>query len=127
MVYTIRGSIYEIGETQQITEKFKKRELILFVENKDKPEYSDYVKLEAIQDKCDELDSIPKGRDVECSFFITGRKYEKNGQVMFFTTLRLKDVSLLEGQKNEPTPNKEASAIPQVDNSIMNEEDDLPF
>jgi hypothetical protein len=45
----IKGKVYEVSATQQVTDSLKKRELIIeYIEN---PQYPEYLKFEAIQDR----------------------------------------------------------------------------
>jgi len=62
----IKGKVHEVSPTAQVTESLKKRELIVeYIEN---PQYPEYLKFEAIQDRCNLLDNIRVGDDVEVFF-----------------------------------------------------------
>ncbi|MFB0498445.1 hypothetical protein ABID99_004682 [Mucilaginibacter sp. OAE612] len=59
----VKGKVHEVSATQQVTDSLKKRELILeYIEN---PQYPEYLKFEAIQDRCNLLDNVKVGDD-EC-------------------------------------------------------------
>ena len=45
----IKGKVHEIGAVQQVSETFKKRDLI--VEYAENPTYPEYIRFEALQDK----------------------------------------------------------------------------
>lgn len=122
----LTAPIHKIGETQQISDKFKKRDLILYVENTNKPEYSDYIKLEAMQDKCETLDSLKPGDVIEATFFLSGRKVEKDGKELYFTSLKLHEFAVqTQGSNSTPPPVNEAQSY---DTPPANDEpDDLPF
>lgn len=66
------GTIYAIGVTEQVTEKLRKRELILEVSG----QYPQYLKFEAKNDKCEMLDNFRKGQSVDISFNLNGRLYK---------------------------------------------------
>jgi hypothetical protein len=55
MAYELQGRLFEIFDTQQITDTFKKRE---FVVETTSGMYNEYIKMQAVQDKCDLLDSM---------------------------------------------------------------------
>tara|TARA_R100001530_G_C4212757_1_gene127893 strand:+ start:136 stop:420 length:285 start_codon:yes stop_codon:yes gene_type:complete len=92
----IKGVIHDIFNTQVISEKFKKREFILkTTESTDKGVFENYLKLELTQDKCSLLDDFYRNAQVEVSINLKGRKYEKNGNIMYFNTLsawRIKNI-----------------------------------
>ena len=68
MSYSIKGKIHQISPDKQVTEKYKTREFVLFVENEKNPEYSDYITLQFSQAYCDLLDKFEIGHDVEVKF-----------------------------------------------------------
>ena len=76
----IKGKVHEVAPTVQVTESLKKRELILeYIEN---PQYPEYLKFEAIQDRCNLLDNVKVGDDVEVFFNLKGRPWtDKTGKI----------------------------------------------
>jgi len=84
----ITGKIHEIGNTEQVTESLKKRELILeYAEN---PQYPEYLRFEAIQDKCNLLDNIYAGQDIKVYFNLKGRPWtDKTGKKSYFNSLQI--------------------------------------
>jgi len=131
-MFELTGTVHSVGETKQMTDTFRKRELVLFVENANKPEFSDYIPFEAIQAGCEALDPLSKGDRVKLSFFINGRLWkEGTADEKAFSSLSIKNVEVLETARNSgiagytnrtapaPTP---ASGPGNGDYS-----DDLPF
>ena len=83
----IKAKIERIFQTQQVTASFKKREFV--VEYAENPQYPEYIKMEMIQDKCDQLDSFSAGQVVNVSFNLKGRKWtDPQGNVKYFNTLQ---------------------------------------
>ena len=85
---TVTGTIYMIGETQVVSDRFQKRELVIeYVEN---PQYPEYIKFEVVQDKCDLLDQFQVGMEVQVHYDLKGRKYnDKNtGEEKIFSNLQ---------------------------------------
>jgi hypothetical protein len=100
-MFELTGTVHSVGETKQITDKFRKRELILFVENSNKPEYSDYIPFEVVQDGCQTLEPLSKGDRVKISFFVNGRLWkEGTADEKAFSSLSIKDVVVLENARN---------------------------
>ncbi len=119
----IKGKVHEVSATVQVTESLKKRELILeYIEN---PQYPEYLKFEAIQDRCNLLDNVKAGDDVEVFFNLRGRPWtDKTGKKTYFNSLQLWKINALAGAGGSTTP---AYAAPSADISATPEEDDLPF
>lgn len=125
MSFELTGKIIEILATQTITEKFKKREFI--VEYKDNPSgaYVQYLKFQFTGDKVTMLDSYKTGQDVNISFNLKGRKYEKDGRVSYFMDLEAWKIGPANGiQQN-------TSNLPSYESYNKLEEEDenggLPF
>jgi hypothetical protein len=89
MSFEISGRIFEIYPVQQVTDKFKKREFILEVKETGNSgfEFIEYIKFQAVQDKCSLLDGLNVNDQVRVSFNLRGRKWEKDGQTSYFTNL----------------------------------------
>ena len=115
----IVGKIYEIGEEFQITESFKKREFVL--EHTEKSLYTEYIKFEMTNDRCELLNNFKVGDEVEVGFNIKGRKWtDQEGKTKYFVTLQAWRISEYTGErKNESAPSPEPEQL--------EEEDDLPF
>lgn len=128
----LKAKILEILPTQQISASFKKREFV--VEYADNPQYPEYVKFEAIQDKCDLLDSFKANQTVNISFNLKGRKWtDAQGQVKYFNSLQAwritpesadQPAASNQGKGNTPPP---PSANDEPDWLNSDSSDDLPF
>jgi len=71
MANTIKGTVKMIGETKQVSDKFKKREIWLTTEG----DFPQTVSLEAHQDFCNELDNLTEGETITASIDIRGREW----------------------------------------------------
>lgn len=114
----IKGKVHEVSPPQQVTESLTKRELILeYIEN---PQYPEYLKFEAIQDRCSLLDNVKVGDDVEVFFNLKGRPWtDKMGKKSYFNSLQLWRVNALAAGS---TPEYKAPM-----NVTPSDDDDLPF
>ncbi|WP_295721878.1 DUF3127 domain-containing protein [Mucilaginibacter sp.] len=119
----VKGKVHEVSPTQQVTESLKKRELIIeYVEN---PQYPEYLKFEAIQDRCALMDNVKIGDDVEVFFNLKGRPWtDKSGKKSYFNSLQLWKINVLSGAGAASTPEY---AAPSADISSSSDDDDLPF
>lgn len=127
----IRGKVHEIGETQQVTDTFKKRDLIVqYAEN---PQFVEYIKFEATQDRTAIFDNLSVGDEVEVSFNLRGRPWtNREGVTSYFNSLvawRVNKVVTTPVTAGTPsTAPTSADIPPSVDiSSDDGKDDDLPF
>lgn len=88
MANTVKGVIHHIGETQSIGQKgFRKRLVAL---EQDNGRYTNYVPIEFTSDDCDLVDDLNVGDEVEVTFHINGRKWQKDpsAPVQYFCALQ---------------------------------------
>src|ERR1700710_712079 len=99
----IKGKVHEVSATAQVTESLKKREVIVeYIEN---PQYPEYLKFEAIQDRCNLLDNVKPGDDVEVFFNLKGRPWtDKTGKKTYFNSLQLWKVNALSAGSSNAAP-----------------------
>lgn len=117
----IKGKVHEIGETVIVSDKFKKRDLI--VEYAENPTYPEYIKIEAHQDKCDALDELRPGDEVTVHFNLRGRPWtNKEGVTSYFNTLALWKFSV-----DRTVATSQPVHVNQTAATSADETDDLPF
>jgi hypothetical protein len=125
MSYVMKGKVKVVGSTLQISEKFSKRE---FVVVDDTNMYPQDIMFQLTQDKCNLIDSLVIGDEVEVSFNLNGREWvNPKGESKFFNTLDVWKISKIgsnavkdaQGQGFEP----KASVMPIAEEV----NDDLPF
>ncbi len=87
MSFELTGKILEIFNEQLISDKFKKREFIVEFKETPNSNYPQYLKFQFTGDKCSILGQYKAGQDVNVSFNLRGRKYQKDGKVSYFTDL----------------------------------------
>ena len=81
----LSGKIIFVAETQQITEKFSKRDFVIETIE----QYPQQVKFELHQDKTDLIDSYKIDEVVSVSFNLRGRSYiDKNNITQYSNTLQ---------------------------------------
>jgi hypothetical protein len=84
-MYNLKGEIKSIKETQQVSDKFKKREFSLLDES---GQYPQVIAFQLSQDKCDLIDPMKVGDMVDLSFNLRGREWENSqGEIKVFNTL----------------------------------------
>ena len=84
--FKMKGVIKVIRPTQQVSDKFSKREFVVTDMSDDK--YTQDIMFEFTQDKVSLLDNFGKGQEVEVSFNLKGREWTSpSGDIKYFNTL----------------------------------------
>lgn len=118
----IKGKVHEVGELQQVSETFKKRDLI--IEYAENPTYPEYIRFEALQDKTALFDSLKVGDDVEVSFNLRGRPWtDKAGKTSYFNSLVVWRMNVAGSGSSATTTASQAANV----NASEDDGTDLPF
>jgi len=82
---TISGTIKVVGKTQQVSEKFSKRELVVTEQG---GQYPQLIPIEFKQDKTSALDGYNPGDEVTVTCYVNGREWTgKDGVTKYFLSL----------------------------------------
>lgn len=117
MPFEIEGVLHKKFDTENKTDTFQAREMILEIQDGNYPQL---IKFQLVQDRCSLLDNFNEGQKIIVSFDLRGREW--NGK--YFTNLNAwkiqENTTKTEAPDNFPTAEDEPLNIEQ-------EEDDLPF
>jgi hypothetical protein len=81
----IAGKIKVINPIKEVSDSFKKRELVVTTQE----QYPQHILIDFIQEKCSVLDNFNVGDDVNVSINVRGKEYtNKNGEVSYFNQLQ---------------------------------------
>jgi len=136
MSFEINGRLAEKFETQKVSDRFQKREFVLEIKSNSATgyEFVDFIKFQSTQDKCALLDQVNIDDTVKVSFNLRGRKWEKDGQVSYFTNLEAWRIETLSNDSGEPAgdipvANSDSGDASFPSNPPENDSgfDDLPF
>ena len=109
----MKGVIKVIRQTQQVSDKFSKREFVVTDGSEEK--FPQDIMFELTQDKTTLLDSIMEGQEVEVSFNLRGREWRSpSGDIKYFNTLNAFKVDTV-------------GAAPVAITIASNDDEDLPF
>jgi hypothetical protein len=135
----LKGTLIEIFDTQNVSDRFSKREFVL--EYADNPQYPQVVKFEVTQDRCGMLDEFKVGEEVDVQFNVRGRAWTNpQGAKQYFNTLqawRIDRAAAAAPPNNAPAGAPQHNAPPAEDNWMTADsssgtfssdtDDDLPF
>jgi len=128
-MFKLTGTLKVINDTQQVTEKFSKRE---FVVTESSSMYPQDILFQAVQDKCSMIDGYHTGDQVEVSFNLRGREWTSpQGEIKYFNSLdawRIEKVAQGMPQEGPSEMNLEKETVDLPSSATESEEDDdLPF
>lgn len=130
----VSGIVKRIGDTQNISAKFKKREIVVTTEE----QYPQHLSIEFVQDKTDLLDNFKEGEKVTIGINLRGREWTSpQGEVKYFNSIQGWRIEKEQSAPapSAPSPNTEGPS--SNDNSSFSnppsmapyeeDDDDLPF
>ena len=125
----VTGRIKMIGDVQQISASFKKREVVVTTEE----QYPQHILLEFTQDKADLLNQYNVGEPVRVSINLRGREWTNpQGETRYFNSIQGWRVERLQTEAPAASAHQ-MPAMPPSDafepatNFNEEEHDDLPF
>jgi hypothetical protein len=117
------GRIHLLNETQQVTERFRKREFV--VELADNPRYPQLVQFQLTGDRCENLEGFQVGDEVKIEFSLRGREWTSpKGEIRYFNSLDVWAVEKVGGAQGADNP---FGGPPGDDVPPPTDDDDIPF
>lgn len=123
---TVRGVVHVIEGTKTYGKNdFRKRLVVL---EQDKGRFTNYIPLDFIQDGCDSVDELSVGDEVEVTYRLSGRRWQKDpsAEVKFFLNAEALDFKVV---KKKGEGGSSAASGPPFDESEAPADDDgdVPF
>lgn len=109
MTNEVTGTIKLIKETQFVSDKFKKRELVITTEDT----YPQHILIELTQDKTELINNYKVGDKIKASINLRGREWNGPEGVKYFNTIQAWRIEPIDSSQSAPS------------NTTTN--DDLPF
>jgi hypothetical protein len=118
---TVQGTVHLIEETKTYGQRgFRKRLVVL---EQDKGRFINYLPMEFIQDGCDTVDDLRVGDEVEITYRLSGRRWQRdeNSEVKFFLSAEALSFRKLQAQSDDAPP-------PSPDEApFEGDDDEVPF
>ncbi len=113
----ITGILKMKTDTQQVSEKFKKRDFVL---TENSSQYPQHISLQLTQDKCDLMDKFKVGDELKASINLKGREWTNpKGEVKYFNTIEAWKIEKLGAATGEQKTTPKST--------ISEQDSDLPF
>ena len=123
----VRGIVHFVDETKSYGQKgFRKRVVVLEQANE---RFTNYIPVEFTQDNCDTVDALNVGDDVEITYRLNGRKWQRDPQseVKYFLNAEARSYQLVgdagSGSQGGPATDDANDALAQAGA----EDEDVPF
>jgi len=129
----ILGHIKIIFDTQNISEKFRKRDVVIATDLN--TPYPQECIFQLNQDKCNILDNFNEGDEVKALYNLKGRSWSSPQGIKYFNTLEIWKIEKIgsipnavnEGMNAQSNNSMNDTNHAPVFNSISDEDQDLPF
>jgi len=118
---TVRGLVHLVEETKTFGQKgFRKRLIVL---EQEQGGFTNYIPLEFIRDACDTVDGLQEGDDIEVTYRLSGRRWQRDSssEVKYFLSaeaIAYKVVGSAPGDLHKTANEAFSEAV---------EDDDAPF
>lgn len=128
----IQGIIKHVSDTEQISNSFKKRLLVVVTDEK----YPQYLPIEFTQDKVGLIDNLSEGEEVTVAVNLRGREWTSpKGDVKYFLTLNgwrvgqpnTQPAAAPQTAEERGMTGSKGPAVPSSNPSNDDSNDDLPF
>lgn len=121
---TISGTIKVVGKTTDVSDKFRKRELVVTEPSGQRPQH---IPVEFTQDRCGLLDGYNPGDEVTVTCYVNGREWTgRDGVTKYFLSLSGNRIEKV-GAAREQGGYQAAPPPSVADMPAGSDEDDLPF
>ncbi len=123
---TIRGKIHFIDATKTYGQKgFRKRQVVV---EQDTGRFVNFLPFDFIQDGCDAADELSVGDEVEITYRLSGRKWQKDprSEVKYFVSLEAMRFQKLGGAAGQTAPSMADDESPMGEEPVY-DDNDVPF
>jgi hypothetical protein len=133
--FEVVGALKAKFETQQVSDKFAKREFVIMTDTT--TQYPQAINFQLSQDKCGLLDSYNVGEEMKVSFNLRGREWfnPTKNVTQYFNSLEAWRLEKVAAGTQAAAPQQQAYAAPTQAEPVQNASvmpgaeiaDDLPF
>lgn len=111
----LQGIIKFIGQTEQVSQTFQKRDVVIMTE--ESSQYPQPILVQFTQAKCDELNAYQVGQQAIISVNLRGKEYQdkQTGQIKYFNTIQGWRITAagMQPQPQQQQPQYQAPQQPQ--------------
>lgn len=123
---TVRGKVHFIDETKTYGQKgFRKRQVVV---EQDTGRFVNFLPFDFIQDGCDAADELAVGDEIEITYRLSGRKWQKDprSEVKYFVSLEAMRFQKLGGSGGRAKSAADGEEPPPGEAPVY-DDSDVPF
>ncbi len=122
----VRGVVHFIDETKTYGQKGFRKRLLVLEQGDDR--YTNYVPLEFTNDSCDSIDDVKVGDEMEVSFRLRGRKWQRDpdSEVKYFVNAEATSYSVTSKYSTGADAGFDDDINDQL-SQAADDDDDTPF
>ncbi|MDG1873284.1 MAG: DUF3127 domain-containing protein [Mariniblastus sp.] len=122
----VRGIVHLVEETKTYGQKGFRKRLVVLEQNDGR--FTNYIPVEFLKDNCEAADDLAVGNDVEISYKLSGRKWQRDpsSEVKYFISAEALSFKVLTAGSNVEGGADPASANDAFAESAY-DENDIPF
>ena len=121
---SVKGTIHLIEETKTYGQKGFRKRLVVLEQNKGSG-FTNYIPVEFLKDACDSVDDLHLGDEIEVSYRLSGRKWQRDesSDPKYFLSAEAMSFRVITGSSSDSS-----EAAPDIDNALAEAaDDDVPF
>ncbi len=124
---TVRGVVHLVEETKTYGQKGFRKRLVVLEQASER--FTNYIPIEFTGDSCENAEGLSEGQDVEFTYRLSGRRWQKDSQseVKFFLNAEAVSYKILGGAPDAASSNEGAQADPNDAFAEAAQDDDVPF
>ena len=123
----VSGKVHLVEETKTYGQKgFRKRLVVL---EQDKGRFTNYVPVEFTNDNCDAVDGISVGDEIEVTYRLSGRKWQRDpgSEVKYFVNVEAISFSIQGGGSSSAADKPADKDMDAANAELTYSEEDIPF
>ena len=123
----VKGVVHLIEETKTYGQRgFRKRLVVL---EQDNGRFQNFIPVEFLQDACDQVDGLNVGDEVEITYRLNGRKWQRDAssEVKFFLSCEATNYRVLSGDGAQTADAAVGDPNDDLNQAAFEDDDDIPF
>ncbi len=124
---TVRGTVHLVEETKVYGQKgFRKRMVVL---EQEQGSFTNFIPVDFIKDACDSVDEMKEGDEVEVTYRLSGRRWQRDAssEPKYFLNAEALSFRVLSSGSGDGAPGSGSAADANAAFSEAVDDDDAPF
>lgn len=123
----VKGVVHLVEETKTYGQRgFRKRMVVL---EQDNGRFQNFIPVEFLQDACDQVDALNVGDEVEISYRLNGRKWQRDAssEVKYFLSCEATNYRVLSGDGAQTADAAIGDPNDALNQAAFEDDDEIPF